>query len=646
MNKIQLIENNTKKILESGFIEAFIEHYVEIKNIDETENTRLMYLMCNDIEEKKVVTLNQIDKTKSIIKDLGFSNLSYGFIDNMKSNLKLEKSYSWINRFADEFKDNIVNFQTVSYLFENTFNFKDERFTDEVKVALFQEHYQHDNHLKEKPLIKDVNILLEKEEELIEDILYLIEDYQKNEYWDIDILSFEHFRKYNTCTDVLFKLSELLFQLKQLSMYNEILEIANYESFDDVKQVNNSDKTSLIDDLLMFSNTVLKVNVLNYSKERIINFGKRNDYSNYLDYENYVFQSSIIKADEKQINLILSNLARAIKTNCFNSIDLSNIELIENFNYSDIGKTIPEDLENFRIQYLKYLVNDLRKIDFNIRRTLNLPIVLHKEFIKKDILKEFDDYSKFEADYLIKIKEVLKVDNEKLEIYFKEYLERTDTFIQLFDEMQNTFYTDVGYHNTENEKLKGILRGCKNLLISKLFNIINEQSINCNDKNTLDKVIKDYEFTLKVYETKSGYIKLIKDKLSDIVISNIENKLNDVNIHSIYIGDKMLHYLDSHSITIEEAALYCVYQSIEVDDKNCDEIITSFNNTSGRKLYQYFANYSNTNNRRNNNLNSRIKLKNRINRILKILNLLDDDYKHHAEKDLEYLNEKFDSEYN
>ena len=103
MNKIQLIENNTKKILESGFIEAFIEHYVEIKNIDETENTRLMYLMCNDIEEKKVVTLNQIDKTKSIIKDLGFSALSFAFIDNMKRNLKFEKSNSWINSFADEF---------------------------------------------------------------------------------------------------------------------------------------------------------------------------------------------------------------------------------------------------------------------------------------------------------------------------------------------------------------------------------------------------------------------------------------------------------------------------------------------------------------------------------------------------------------
>lgn len=646
MNKIQLIENNTKKILESGFIEAFIEHYVEIKNIDETENTRLMYLMCNDIEEKKVVTLNQIDKTKSIIKDLGFSNLSYGFIDNMKSNLKLEKSYSWINRFADEFKDNIVNFQTVSYLFENTFNFKDERFTEEVKVALFQEQYEHDNYSKEKPLIKDVNILLEKEEELIEDILYLIEDYQKNEYWDIDILNFEHFRKYNTSIDTLFKLSELLFQLNQLSMYNEFLEIEKNEFSTDEKKVNDSLKINLIDDLLMFSNNVLKVNVLNYSKEQIINFDKKNDYSDYLDYENYVFQSSIIKADEKQINLILSNLERAIKTNCFNSIDLSSIELNENFNYSDIGETIPEDLENFRIQYLKYLVNDLRKIDFNIRRILNLPIVQHKEFVKTDIFKKFDDYSKFECDYLCKIKEVLNTDSDKLEIYFKEYLKRTDAFIQLFDEMQNTFYTDVGYLNNEDKKLKGILNGCKNLIISNFFNIINEQSINCNDKFILDRVIKDYEFTLKVYETKSNFIELIKDKLSEIVISNIENKLNDVNIHSIYIGEKMLHYLDSNSITIEEAALYCVYQSIEVDDKNCDEIITSFNNTSGRKLYQYFANYSNTYNRRNNNLNSKIKLKNRIKKILIILNLLDDNYKFHAEKDLEYLNEKLDSEYN
>src|SRR5690606_5260468 len=130
MNKIQEIENNTKKILESGFIEAFIEHYVEIKDIDETENTRLIYLMCNDIEEKKVITLNQIDKTKSIIKDIGFSTLSFAYIDNMKRNLKLENSNSWINRFADEFKDNIIHFQTISYLFENTYNFKDEKFTD------------------------------------------------------------------------------------------------------------------------------------------------------------------------------------------------------------------------------------------------------------------------------------------------------------------------------------------------------------------------------------------------------------------------------------------------------------------------------------------------------------------------------------
>jgi len=182
--------------------------------------------MCNDIEEKKVITLNQIDKTKSIIKDLGFSTLSFAFIENMKRNFKLEKSNYWINRFADEFKDNIIHFQTISYLFENTYNFKDERFTDEIKIALFQENYEHDSYLKDKPLIKDVNILLEKEDELIDDILYLIEDYQKNECWDIDILSIEHFRKYNTSIDVLFKLSELLFQLKQLSMYNEFL---NYE---------------------------------------------------------------------------------------------------------------------------------------------------------------------------------------------------------------------------------------------------------------------------------------------------------------------------------------------------------------------------------------------------------------------------------
>ncbi|MEG0916797.1 MAG: hypothetical protein RSF68_07280 [Myroides sp.] len=242
MNKIEEIENNTKKILESGFVEAFIEHYVEIKDIDETENTKLIYLMCNDIEEIKVITLNQIDKTKSIIKDLGFSTLSFAFIENMKRNLKLEKSNYWKNRFADEFKDNIIHFQTISYLFENTYNFKDERFTDEIKIALFQENYEHDNYLKEKPLIKDVSILLEKEEELIDDILYLIEDYQKNEWWDIDILSFEHYRKYNTSIDVLFKFSELLFQLKQLSMYNEFLEIEKNEFSNDEKipSVNSS----------------------------------------------------------------------------------------------------------------------------------------------------------------------------------------------------------------------------------------------------------------------------------------------------------------------------------------------------------------------------------------------------------------------
>lgn len=357
MNKIEEIENNTKKILESGFIEAFIEHYVEIKDIDETENTRLMYLMCNGNKEKNDVTLKQINKTKAIIEDLGFSTLSFAFVHNMKRNLKFEKSNSWINRFADEFKDNIVNFQTVSYLFENTFNFKDERFTEEVKVALFQEHYEHDNYSKEKPLIKDVNILLEKEEELIEDILYLIEDYQKNEYWDIDILHFEHFRKYNTSIDTLFKLCELLFQLNQLSMYNEFL---NYEKEEKIikkgkKKYSEFERTlkglNMIKDIFesQFKNASTSVldSPLLHSNGRYLN-GSFNIISNDETLSLSEFKNHYSKRYEKsKRNSLFINELKELRELAQQNLDFYNNELTEN------SKIVKEYHKNLPTEYVE-----------------------------------------------------------------------------------------------------------------------------------------------------------------------------------------------------------------------------------------------------------------------------------------------------
>lgn len=70
-----------EQIFESGFIKAFIAEYFEDKiHSFYPDKDRLLYILCNNEQEKKEVTKKQIGITKAKISELGFEELSFAYL--------------------------------------------------------------------------------------------------------------------------------------------------------------------------------------------------------------------------------------------------------------------------------------------------------------------------------------------------------------------------------------------------------------------------------------------------------------------------------------------------------------------------------------------------------------------------------------
>jgi hypothetical protein len=212
------------KIFESGFIKAFIAEYFELKiHSYYPEKHRLLYVLCNNDEEKQLVTAKQIELVKSEIQKLGNEELSFGYLFSCKPEYISGTDYvepanrfkHWLNIFSKEYQNNTDTFLPIL----NSINNLKNDFGNEDFEAEFWEIYPNNKKPKESSLV----YIIQREADLLSEIEFAILEFRKNEVWEIDFEEFKKFVEISKPIEDLFNLSELLVQLNLLEMFNEFL---------------------------------------------------------------------------------------------------------------------------------------------------------------------------------------------------------------------------------------------------------------------------------------------------------------------------------------------------------------------------------------------------------------------------------------
>lgn len=138
---------------------------------------------------------------------------------------------------------------------------------------------------------------------------------------------------------------------------------------------------NLIEELVFFSNQVISIPLVSTKIENVLYYDSDECLQEeYIEKDNYLFQTALTMAKESTVTLILKNLSKAIETSCNNSdINLSKISDDEQISYSvktnnekSISKryknyTIsPKDENKFKEIWLKQFVENLINIKNNI----------------------------------------------------------------------------------------------------------------------------------------------------------------------------------------------------------------------------------------------------------------------------------------
>ena len=214
----------TKDIIESGFVKAFIAEYFEYKIYSfYPDKDRLLYVLCSTDLEKQQVTTKQIDVIKSEIQKLGNEELSFAYLLSCKPEsisghnyIEPNKRFDfWLNRFCEEFIDSTNTFTPIieaCKLFETKIS--DEDFENE-----FWEMYP----ASQKPKENCLSFVIQRESELLNEIEYTISEHKENEYWEFDFEEYQKFIDTSKPIELLLNVSELLVQLNRLEMFNEFL---------------------------------------------------------------------------------------------------------------------------------------------------------------------------------------------------------------------------------------------------------------------------------------------------------------------------------------------------------------------------------------------------------------------------------------
>jgi hypothetical protein len=289
------------EIFESGFIKAFIAKYFELKiHSYYPEKHRLLYVLCNNDEEKQLVTAKQIELVKSEIQKLGYEELSFGYLFSCKPEYISGTDYvepanrfkHWLNIFSKEYQNNTDTFLPIL----NSINNLKNDFGNEDFEAEFWEIYPNNQKPKESSLV----YIIQREADLLSEIEFAILEFRKNEVWEIDFEEFKKFVEISKPIADLFNLSELLVQLDLLEMFNEFL----LQSTDKVTKTKTDRLNAELEKHNFFQLPLIK-KLSEPNKNRIIDLINKNGFPYVIALFDFLGFIKLLKSDFYKSNKLL-----------------------------------------------------------------------------------------------------------------------------------------------------------------------------------------------------------------------------------------------------------------------------------------------------------------------------------------------------
>lgn len=294
------------------------------------------------------------------------------------------------------------------------------------------------------------------------------------------------------------------------------------------------------DDLLYFSNIVCSIPLDKLTIQRLIYLDSDALQDEFTDSNSFLMQDLLINANENYINIILQNLSKAIQTNCNNNIDLDNVNVPENFGYNFSArnneksinkiykdfKITPPQQDEFKIIWLKTFVQDLKKIDFTIRKILQLTQKDYSKFKPLNIFDLIEEYEIFAIKFQQKIEKEFQKSipkNEKLNFYFDEmlpdYIEKTDSYFSYFEGMRKNFKNQFGYLDSQYNSLNAVISKAQINEISNTERFLN--NIDYNDFQNLKN-----RFQSVIAKTRSN--KKLQQKETSNFLDELTNRVENI----------------------------------------------------------------------------------------------------------------------
>lgn len=169
-----------------------------------------------------------------------------------------------------------------------------------------------------------------------------------------------------------------------------------------------------IDELLYFSNKVCNISLNKIQIGNLIHLESEEFFhSEYKEPRSFFMQELIGAAEENWINIILNNFEYAIKTNCGNIIDLSRVEVPDDWGYNytvneNEGslskrykeiKITPNNFDEFKLIWLKIFIEDLTKIVEAIHSIItSTPIGINQSIISAE---NNDKQKKYNSEFYV-----------------------------------------------------------------------------------------------------------------------------------------------------------------------------------------------------------------------------------------------------
>lgn len=291
--------------------------------------------------------------------------------------------------------------------------------------------------------------------------------------------------------------NELLFDLEYVEQKhtNKSIDSANFEvsksNFSNPTTTNKNMENTLFDDLHIYSTSIQNMPLESTTIERIIYLCFELFQEEFADAKSYTLQNALLNCKESAINVILSNLNKAINTKCGNNIDFSDVSIIKDFSVSyshKPGETSihkkytnithqPANFQLFRKIWLYRFIENIKEVRNAICTITGKPII--ETYQPVNILKKIDEYQLFSNDLNERTNAIFKSNDDKankLDAYFNdifpEYIQSTNNILTLLEEMEKSFKSSLPALTEEYNKLVSINARFKKQFIESVEKLI------------------------------------------------------------------------------------------------------------------------------------------------------------------------------